>query len=67
MSEHIIKVKGNDIHNFLVFKIREDIPYGLPSEAYPLPMLWDIMTNIYTCNIDCTDEQLVMIKLKYAH
>ena len=66
MSEHILKIKGDDIMAFLTFKIRENIDYGLPREAYPLPIVWDIMSNVYTCNIDCTDEQLLLIRLKYA-
>ena len=68
MNSHTVKIKGNDITAFLMFKDRE----GIQSDedncpmGWDTPMRWDIMSNVYTCAILCTDEQLLFIKLKYA-
>ena len=63
---HIIEIKGDDVINFSMFKIREKIENGEPNEEYPLPIKWNIMTNVYSFNLKCTDEQLIYIRLRYA-
>jgi len=63
MNEYTIKISGNQVLDFVSFKVQSGFDY---SENVDKSIEWDMISDTYTCHILCTEEQLVMIKLKYA-